>query len=698
MPLLKRHDAPVRPMIQWGSHALRALNDNKDPGIDLLVREAIQNSADASVDGAYVDVDFEYKKFDCNKLKGILDDPSLVQLKRLNNGRWDGISLEVRDIGTKGLSGPSCLEKVQCSKDGSFSDNDLGNLIRLTQCIGQAQTKQGAGGSFGVGKTVFYRLSMAPVMFYSRFRCSDNKFGERLIFCFFEDQTKKLRLLQNRTGFAWWCERVTKEGEALPAEDSEKIRRILSQLGVKPFAGKETGTSILLPLLRPGGLPSLDCALPKLLSSKDECENYAEYTRVAVQRWYAPRLNNHKYDKGPILRVRVNGRPVRITLPLFSLIQELYNFANTENAGSSQKDFQKITFKINSTFKDSSQTPARIAVVRIPNNDQLLVGEDMLSPSPEIQLSNFALEEQVGAPILALVRKPGMVVSYIREGSWVRGIPQDRNYYTVGILVLNGATVMREEFTELDGSVRTLEEYVRLNEPPAHNAWSEEKNIGNFRPDVFGAMQRGCSAAIKKALFVDEAENSASSKLSSVAAKIAGFLLPHGFGQVARPNVSIVGPKKIIRGRAHQGPSLDIKKVTHLKDGFTLDLEIKTGSTASQKSGKGSKQFALQICAATESGNITAETWRQEVGQVFPFELRSLIIDSSAGKGGMTELNIKLNKCGSVRSRTLFASMEKEKVVITTSKLNETIAGSIEVRVAEPAFMPSIILRRLDHY
>jgi len=704
MPLLKRLDAPMRPMCQWGSHALKSLNDNKDPGIDLLVREAIQNSADASMDGGFVDIDFEYKKFDCSKLKGILDDSALKRLKILNDDNWTGVALEVRDKGTKGLGGPPCLSKVPRLKDGHFSQNELGNFIRLTQCIGQAQTNEGAGGSFGVGKTVFYRVSMAPVLFYSRFKRLDGKFGERLIFCFFEDQTlKNASLLLNDTGFAWWCDDVTNEDDALPTEDPAKIHKILSRLGVKPFTGKETGTSIFLPMLRQGGLPPLpmcessasDVRFPDWLSSKDNVEKHAEYTRVAVQRWYAPRLGNERYDKGPILRVRVNGRPVRHTLPLFSLMRDLYNVASTGDTTIAGHTTQLLSFRINSTLENPSESPASIAVVRLPKDDALLIGEDGLSSSPEIQLYNFALPDLAGAPVLALVRKPGMIVSYVREGAWVRGIPEDRNHHTVGILVLNGAARMRSQFTAPSESATNLEEYVRGNEPAAHNAWSEEKNIGSFQPDVFGAMQRGASAAIKKALFGDNTAIEASSKLSAVAAKIAGLLLPVGFGKAVRRTSAVNGKGKregLGKGKKSSGLSLDIENVEHLKDGVALKFTVHTGIASSKKSGKGSTDFSLQLCAATESGRITGATWRKETGQAFPFELRRLSIESSEGKGRKSELGIKLNKCGSAKRRTLAVVLNKESVVFNSSKLGEIISGSIEVRVGDAAFMPSISL------
>jgi hypothetical protein len=713
MPLLKRHDAPMRPMCHWGSHALKSLNDNRDPGIDLLVREAVQNSADASVDGAFVDIDFEYKKFDCSKLAGILDDPALKRLKKLNGGSWTGVALEIRDKGTKGLGGPSCLSKVPRLKDGSFSQNELGNFIRLTQCIGQAQTKDGSGGSFGVGKTVFYRVSMAPVLFYSRFKRLDGKFIERLIFCFFEDQEVKAEddskdpkpqsLLLNDTGFAWWCDDVTDADEALPLEDSRKINKILSQLGVKPFTGKETGTSIFLPMLKPGGLPSppmpetpgSEARFPDWLSSKDNVENHAEYTRVAVQRWYAPRLYNERYDKGPVLRVRVNGRAVRQTLPLFSLMRDLYNFANTGDKTGAPQNAQFLTFRINSTLENPSEPPASIAVARLPKDHAFLVGDDGLSPSPEIQLHNFDLHGAGATPMLALVRKPGMIVSYVREGAWVRGIPEDRNHYTVGILVLNGAAKMRSQFTPAGKSATNLEEYVRGNEPAAHNEWSEDKNIGSFQPDVFGAMQRGASAAIKKALFGDDTSAEASSKLSALAAKIAGLLLPAGFGKAVRRTTALKGGGK--SGGAGQrkkgsGLSLDIENVEHLKDGVALSFTIHTGIASSKNAAKGSKAFSLQLCAATESGRVTGETWRTETGQPFPFELRRLSVGSSEGKGRKSELGIKLNKCGSVKERTLAVALNKESVVFNSSKLGEIISGSVEIRVADTAFMPSISL------
>ena len=150
MPLpLDRKVKTLDALTYTGETALRLLMAADTPGIDLLVRESIQNSLDASVQATKsVTVEFKYARFQAELLRGILDDDTVDGLVRIHPGT--STSLYVRDVGTAGLSGPTLLRTLS-------QDDREGNYLKLCFSMGAAQDQEGVGGSWGFGKTVFFR-------------------------------------------------------------------------------------------------------------------------------------------------------------------------------------------------------------------------------------------------------------------------------------------------------------------------------------------------------------------------------------------------------------------------------------------------------------------------------------------------------------------------------------------------------------
>ncbi|MDC0312281.1 hypothetical protein OAM04_03575, partial [bacterium] len=321
---LERFDLSQGAGVQYGSNVLRSLLANDMPGVDLLVREAIQNSLDAnsSVSDS-VKVEFTFEDFNLNRLEGLLDNATVKRISTLF-GSASNRSLCYRDSGTVGLSGAGRFDELP--EDAQ----ELGNFLKLVSSIGLPQEQEGAGGSWGYGKTVFFRVSRVPVMYYSRFRDGAD-FRERLVFALIEDQTNREKsILLNRTGFAWWG--VGNDGKCIfPCEDRVRISGILDRLGIAPFIGDETGTVIFMPCLAEGQVPRADPEdrTPPWWVSRDGESNsdlLADYTQVAIQRWYSPRLQNDGFPRPPLLTAFVNDDEVGAeeNLPLFEIIRDLH--------------------------------------------------------------------------------------------------------------------------------------------------------------------------------------------------------------------------------------------------------------------------------------------------------------------------------------------------------------------------------------
>ena len=151
----------------YGSGSLKALQNDNLPEIDLLVREAIQNSSDASLTepGDSFGVNFNYKKFTPKLFNSFLGD--VVDILNTRYPEDEADYIEIRDHKTSGLTGKVRRAEVAQDKD------DHGNYFKLVFDTGKEQTNSDdgmAGGSWGYGKSVYFRVGIGLVIFYSRIK------------------------------------------------------------------------------------------------------------------------------------------------------------------------------------------------------------------------------------------------------------------------------------------------------------------------------------------------------------------------------------------------------------------------------------------------------------------------------------------------------------------------------------------------
>lgn len=166
-------------MSERGSSLLRLIQNNDMPLLDLLVREAVQNSLDASKPGkGYTGVDFNVIDFNPQALSKELEGIT----ENLNTKFSDEVYqlIEVRDTNTSGLTGPIHHEDVK--------DNQFGNLLKLIYEISMPQQQEGAGGSWGLGKTVYFRIGIGLVIYYSQIENEDGDYESRMAACLVEDE------------------------------------------------------------------------------------------------------------------------------------------------------------------------------------------------------------------------------------------------------------------------------------------------------------------------------------------------------------------------------------------------------------------------------------------------------------------------------------------------------------------------------
>ena len=144
-----------------GKAALKALQNEHTFNLDLLVRESIQNSSDAAIDGVQVvKVYYNTGSFQNDDLSGYFDTIT-SKLDEKYGGKTCSY-LEIRDLNTVGLTGETV--KSKCTNDTKS------NFMRLIFDMGKGQDQLNAGGNWGYGKTVYYRVGNGLVIYYSRIK------------------------------------------------------------------------------------------------------------------------------------------------------------------------------------------------------------------------------------------------------------------------------------------------------------------------------------------------------------------------------------------------------------------------------------------------------------------------------------------------------------------------------------------------
>ena len=97
---------PMKIGVSYGSGALKALQNDNIPELDLLVREAIQNSSDAAINQPEdsCNINFTQGSFSSEAFNALLPDIGHILNRRYATATAD--YLEIRDYKTSGLTGP----------------------------------------------------------------------------------------------------------------------------------------------------------------------------------------------------------------------------------------------------------------------------------------------------------------------------------------------------------------------------------------------------------------------------------------------------------------------------------------------------------------------------------------------------------------------------------------------------------------
>lgn len=118
--MLERFVLPIDYGVSYGSVTLKSLQNDNVPELDLLVREAIQNSSDASLQETdpFFIVNFTTGSFCPSKFNFYMTGIEEYLNDRFPSEHAD--FLEIRDLKTSGLTG--CIRKADIKKEdhGNF--------------------------------------------------------------------------------------------------------------------------------------------------------------------------------------------------------------------------------------------------------------------------------------------------------------------------------------------------------------------------------------------------------------------------------------------------------------------------------------------------------------------------------------------------------------------------------------------------
>ena len=649
-------------MSESGSSLLRLIQSQDTPLLDLLVRESIQNSLDAwdpATGRKYVRVDISRTIFKSSDLNPFFEGISKALDHRFPKGKYS--SLIFADRGTTGLTGPLTYADIT-------NANDYGNLIKLVYEIGKNQTNEGAGGSWGLGKTVFFRAGIGLVIYYSRIKLSKRKYESRLVACLVENEKSESSMIPDteplRRGIAWWGDDKGRLGRKrpVPLTKESEINKLLNVFGFKPYQDDETGTAIIIPYIDEDSLLKEAGSGGNGDSYSDPpwMRNIEEYLNVAVQRWYGPRLNNPDYN-GAYLNAWVGGKQILPThmYPFFRIIRELYvmQMKGTLPPDSYLKDVKAdpLLEQIRVRSILTKSTAGQFCFVRL-SAEQLKMAPPDNQFSPYALISNYEPEMGQGnVPVVMYTRKPAMIVNYDYGGPWTSGMPRtDKDTWIVGLFTANSANTFVSLTNPETGNLMSVEEYIRQSEKADHAAWGD-KSYNNQNPRLIRKIQNQVNNRVMKTFGSVTTDQGPRTNLG-LAHALANLLLPpEGFGSqssVPVRSTKTPGQSGSIGSGTDRLPFIIEDGVRSFPEGMGIPF------TCSLKQGESCK-ICLQIF--TDYKKYDAENWEDpaQAGLAFPAEFWGVKIESAREPG----------KKGPPYKRTDSHSASEEKVVTEDAEI-----------------------------
>jgi hypothetical protein len=577
----------------------RMMQNISTHNIDLFVREVIQNSVDAALPKQHPVIHFRNGRFDVQDLARMIPDLD-----------WSGFESEENEKSFMVVKDTNCIGLVG-DYDDSY-DKSKGtrprNLYNLVYDVMNPRENLGSGGSWGIGKTVYFRFGSGMVFYYSRIRTDDGGYESRLVGTLAnkDDGTEKARWLKRHgihTGIAFFGRRDPgREEKTIPVTDENQISDFLDIFDIEPYEDGQTGTTVIIPFIDEITL------LDSRHYGKEETKPYwfsdlGSYIKESVTRWYFPRIRNKHYP-GNHFTCYVNGEEVHPDSfsPLFTNLRAMYDVA------IKHRDPNEPGMNVKAILMRGVSGSVGTFVWKVLDRKQLQMEPPYNEPSPYVSVDKPQDDEESNPAIVLYTRKPGMIISYeVGRSDWVESnLELDSDQYLVGIFVLKSDV-------EIDG--RHLEEYFRKSEMSDHSRWSDHEDQGfkawsNLKP----------LARIMKENFSRKDSDDDIVMPGRLAGRLGAMLLPpEHFGRRSGVRNPSPGPKGD-SGSKRRGYGFSINgDVNHTGDTMTI-----SGSLVLFP---GKEKTFLDLKVALPHGSIGVHQWERQ-GNQFPACLKSVIATS----------------------------------------------------------------------
>ena len=603
-----------------GREMLKMYPDQSTPILDLFVRESIQNSLDAAKkDAKYVEVNYSTGSFNTCRLSESLEGVTnaLLRFYPQEESRY----LSIRDVNTIGLTGEECKATVR--------NYEYGNFVKLVYDICNPQQQAGAGGSWGQGKIIYFRLGIGLVFYYSRiFNEKTSRYESRLAGCLMEDQHDRRAILSPdengmSSGIAWWGD-LNENGFPKPITDEGEILEFLQIFNIAPFGQDETGTQIIVPFIDEENLLRNNRLEGGERKASWLCGDINRYLKIAVQKWYFPRLCNKKYKYGCYLRVSCNGEDISKgdMLPLFRTYQSLYNCATCEDYTDSHLEDHYIeptvlTISISGVLTTTLAGKLSTALVSKEQLD-MMPPNDLTTPFAYLDIETSS-ETDENPAIFTYCRRPGMCVSY-RDKDFLlstKELCSEEDKYILSIFVLNSDN-------SLSGRKMTLEEYARKSEMANHNHWEDFAQKDEQRLSIIGRIRSNTRRKLKE-LYKIEEHPEVERRISGLGQVMAKCILPPvGYGAKSSRKIqtgsrNVTTPLSTYRNISY---GLKPKSLVYQRNTLMFTYEVKALRNAVD-------HFKLFAEINSESSNINAQQWEDSGLQIpFDFKKANIVLDN----------------------------------------------------------------------
>lgn len=586
-----------------GNTLLRMMKNTSMSVLDILVRESVQNSLDAArPESKKVRMDFGVGEFVPEVLAK--EFPYIESELLLRHGSKRGF-ISIRDSGTTGLTGLDDMKNVNS------------RLQSLIYQIGKDTKSTDSGGSYGYGKTTFFRVGIGLVIYYSRMY-ENGRYRNLLAATLVEDENSDpmVKKEENR-GISYFGvpDPNSRESDpdrrvSLPITDDDEIERILGIFGLSMYSGTDTGTDVIIPFIDPEALldtirPKNGKDLPKWMTSLDDCILFL------IQRWYSPRLNPSYGPKWLQASVN-NGNPISNSYMqyTFRLIQDLYLYARNDGYTGSIPGVSMERMVI----KGKMISPLPLGYVAAACVDKSVL---RLSDRPNWNVNSVIGRGNDSSPscVVTYTRNPGMLIRYETDGRWCPSVTVDEDSVLFAVFVLNsGAPISLEDSIF---AFKSLEEYIRSCEQPSHDHWNDEGEL-----NIVGSIQTKVRKALEKKFNTKQTEKKEDeSGLSHFFTE--AFLPPVGMSAGTKSPVAKTQSRRSVR---RAGFSVSSNRLSGLDR--IISAEVRLGQSPS------TLRFVLQ----SETGSVESDSWESDTGKPFPLGISAVTVTGISGqRGGVVE-------------------------------------------------------------